>query len=501
VTTNYKIGWVSNGEWFNYKRTIPAGVYTAYSAGGADPIGTDIGGTLGIVTSGAGSSSQSVYSLGHFTGPSRNTWGDNNLVPLKVLGSEVGQTYGAQDTVFKLAGGEYTIRYTTRSGDLDWFTLAPVTGKNPVLARQPRALNSYRRDATLTWEIRDGNVAVNLADVKLMMGAAGGTLDDYTPAATIAPLTGPVSGVSVTFAAPEPIEPGVYAWQLMWNPGQMAEGTVTATVYPAPGAFVIEAEDFDYNTGQFNPLAGTTGQDVNVMPYLGGAYAGLDAAHTVDYGSNDGEDSPLYRDLTGQNKNMNDNLGGLYGADRGTFNVTTNYKLGWTDTSDWGNYTREFPEGNFNVFAALSFGGRDADGMRATLALVSDGVGTPDQTLVELGRFLADGSGDWGRNELVPLTNTEGNLQVVSMGGVQTVRFTMDSGDFDYFLLVPTDGVAQPKFTSITVDAGNITIEWTGGGVLEAAEAVTGPWAVIEGATSPYTTALTGTMRVFRVSQ
>ena len=34
---------------------------------------------------------------------------------------------------------------------------------------------------------------------------------------------------------------------------------------------------------------------------------------------------------------------------------------------------------------------------------------------------------------------------------------------------------------------GTITMEWTGGGKLEAAQTVTGPWQEVAGATSPYT--------------
>jgi hypothetical protein len=44
------------------------------------------------------------------------------------------------------------------------------------------------------------------------------------------------------------------------------------------------------------------------------------------------------------------------------------------------------------------------------------------------------------------------------------------------------------RFTKTTRNAdGSITIEWTGGGTLQAAGAVTGPWQDVAGATSPYT--------------
>ncbi|MBI2949137.1 MAG: discoidin domain-containing protein, partial [Verrucomicrobia bacterium] len=47
--------------------------------------------------------------------------------------------------------------------------------------------------------------------------------------------------------------------------------------------------------------------------------------------------------------------------------------------------------------------------------------------------------------------------------------------------------VAAAKFTKIARNAdGTITLEWTGGGTLEAATSVTGPWQAVTGATSPY---------------
>jgi len=53
--------------------------------------------------------------------------------------------------------------------------------------------------------------------------------------------------------------------------------------------------------------------------------------------------------------------------------------------------------------------------------------------------------------------------------------------------------VAGAKFTKFAKNAdGSITIEWTGGGTLQAAGAVTGPWQDVPGAASPYTFKPTG---------
>jgi hypothetical protein len=47
--------------------------------------------------------------------------------------------------------------------------------------------------------------------------------------------------------------------------------------------------------------------------------------------------------------------------------------------------------------------------------------------------------------------------------------------------------VEAPKFTKFTRNAdGTYTLEWTGGGTLQAAPSVTGPWQDVPGAASPY---------------
>jgi len=57
-------------------------------------------------------------------------------------------------------------------------------------------------------------------------------------------------------------------------------------------------------------------------------------------------------------------------------------------------------------------------------------------------------------------------------------------------------------FSGITRNRdGTITIRWSGGGTLEAAAAVNGPWQDVTGATSPYTFTPTGAMLFARIRQ
>jgi hypothetical protein len=243
--------------------------------------------------------------------------------------------------------------------------------------------------------------------------------------------------------------------------------------------FFIEAEDWNYDNGKAKPEA-------SAMPYFGGAYAGLSAVVGVDYSRGGSEpSSPLYRIGEAEEVPMdrtND-------RDRNINEVQVNFKIGWAGAPQWYNYTRDFPAGKFNVYAGISYDGTAAGQLHATLQDVA-GATTPDQTLTELGTFDAPGTnpvGGWGANGLVPLKDGSGNLVELALGGPKTLRYSVGSGDWDYMLFIPPVAV-PPKFTAWQLNAdGTMTLTWEGGGTLQAAPTVLGPWQDITGAASPFT--------------
>jgi len=294
-------------------------------------------------------------------------------------------------------------------------------------------------------------------------------------------------------------------WVKVSNPAATVtsgQGTPNPTVVlvKATGVFAIEAEDFDYDSGQ-------TKAEASVMPYLGGAYAGLSAVLGVDYQNDDDpgnnliDGHPLYRwggplgsNADDPNTNAtigNETPGGLFASTRmGEWTMTANYKIGWVGAGNWGNYTRTFPEPakEYYVFAAGSYDGVAASQLDGSLGVVTAGIGTATQTVQTLGTFNAPGTGDWSRNSLVALADSSGAMKTVQVGGKATIRWTYNSGDAEYLAFVPvTQGGAQPKITSIVKNAnGSITITWEGGGTLQAAESVLGPWQDVT-SSSPYT--------------
>lgn len=95
---------------------------------------------------------------------------------------------------------------------------------------------------------------------------------------------------------------------------------------------------------------------------------------------------------------------------------------------------------------------------------------------------------------------TEANVTALKGGGKPTA-LPASAGlvaYWDFNSLLATEGA---KFSKISIAAGNITMEWTGGGVLQRADSVTGPWTDVAGATSPRTVSATGTGGFYRIKQ
>lgn len=299
----------------------------------------------------------------------------------------------------------------------------------------------------------------------------------------------------------KPIHSGQY-WCIASNKNGTVRSAAVNVMVKAKGVFAIEAEDFDYDGGKTLPEA-------SVMPYLGGAYEGLSAIHGVDYLSNNGTDSPVYRGgavlEAGTAAPMANDMGGQFAITRmGEWEMTTNYKIGWIDGGDWGNYTRTFPSPakKYWVFAAQSYDGFDANQLNSNLGLVTAGVGTANQTVQALGRFNSVGSGGWSRNNIVALTDDAGAIKTVELGGKLTIRWNYSSGDVDWLAFVPAEeGPTAPGAAKIARSGNNVVIseDPPAGATVQSAPSVNGPWNDVGPA--PQTIAITGQERYFRLKR
>jgi hypothetical protein len=324
----------------------------------------------------------------------------------------------------------------------------------------------------------------------------GGLVDQVADASISVMLNGNAVTPTITTAGGEktiavtPADAGLTGWPAGTHDVAVSFGgrTISWTVavqdaFKTP-VFFIETEDFNNN--------GMAQASASVMPYMGGAYAGMSAVFDVDYNRADNTSSPEYR--LGENPNvpMNRNDGD---RDRGLGEVYTNYKLGWTAANQWYTYTRDIPAGEYNVYAAISHGETGAGVLDAALQLVEGA------TLTDLGVFSGTGTGGWGNNGLVPLTESAGGSMVALdwPGGPATVRYTINNGDHDFFMMVPA-AEAAAGFTGIVDNGdGTITLEWSNGGTLQSAADVNGPYSDVTGATSGQPITPTGANEYYRV--
>jgi len=374
----------------------------------------------------------------------------------------------------KINSGDTTLRYNLNSGDFDWFVLEKAAGSQPPQiisfspqGDAPRALlgGSIPSNGAIDVQISDMSTTVDTNKLKL-------TVDNVA----VTPQITKAGDITTVHYAPG-FKVGSHAYSLSITDSagntQTLAKNFTANVLGTPGQFLIEAEDFDYDSGKANPKKGTAGQDVDVMPYTGGAYNGLGAVLNVDYVNDDGNDSDLYR--KGESPNVNMDAPG--NPDRGLWTMTTNYKIGWVGDPDWQNYTRTVPAGDYNIYGALSydnFGG--AHRLNGEMQVVTGGLGTTNQTFQSLGTFDAPGTGGWGVNALVPLMDASGNIaKVTSDGKPHTLHYLAHSADTDYFLLVPASGTVTPPGTPkalISITGNTIKVDSDSGGTVQVASSL-----------------------------
>ncbi|MFO1457948.1 MAG: immunoglobulin domain-containing protein [Verrucomicrobiota bacterium] len=277
------------------------------------------------------------------------------------------------------------------------------------------------------------------------------------------------------------------------------------------GAFVIEMEDYNYDSGKTVAAAST-------MPLASGLYEGKDGIPDVDYhsgsvsGGADNENGNSYRNGwvdgsqvvhpapagTGGNLDVIIDDGGG-NTTRPDFTLGHNYKIGWGGTGNWFNYTRTFDAGTYAAVFVGSRDGRDAAAMGRTLALVTGDITKPEQATTVLGELTTGGTGAWSSNDNIPfLKPGSSDLATFDLSGTKTLRVTISSGDGDndaILLYKVNTVVTPPVITGVSVDGTKVTITWTGGGQLYATDVLGTAFNPVPGATGgsfTYDTALLG---------
>jgi hypothetical protein len=212
IAVDYKIGWNSAGEWYNYTRTFPDAVYKVYARISSDAERSTMRGALSEVTSDRTQPDQTLVQLGTFTAPKTMGWDTFTFVPLR-------DAVTGEDALVRLSG-ERTVRYTIVSPDHDINYLAFVpTGvdvlRPAVTSLSPNPLTSELPGQAvvpgqlLRAVISDRETAVDASSIKIYLDG-----EDVTAGATI---TDTGSGASVEYQLPETGAVVTRQVRLEWN--------------------------------------------------------------------------------------------------------------------------------------------------------------------------------------------------------------------------------------------------------------------------------------------
>jgi hypothetical protein len=252
--------------------------------------------------------------------------------------------------------------------------------------------------------------------------------------------------------------------------------TLTEEFLAAPPVVVIEAEDYNYELGQFQdnpPASGLNSAGVQVRGHGEGYFDALGgpdidyykAAHQLGAGV-----EPVYRleDFVGTQAGsvelqpgailVNDHRRQKYIVDD-----LPEYQVRRTEAGDWLNYTRTFAPGQYHVYLRVASKARQD-------VLLDRVTGDPtflDQTTSPLGVFQVPNLGMNSIYRHVPLTDENGNRLALDLSATQTVRLTMggEVGEFatrwtkalNYLLFLPV--VDEPPQA---VRLGNLQLDSNG---------------------------------------
>jgi hypothetical protein len=405
--SDYNLGWYDGGEWDNYTRTYPAGEYNIYLRGANGSGGTGVS-TMAVVTSGVGTLTQTTTNLGTFTQNSTGNWQGYSWTPLRDSGGNL----------VKFTGGSVVTLRHTSGGNLNpnFFAFFPAntnlpTLSNPFPVTGSQLTNTFSFGVQSTAGVTTNNIVVNVNGTNVSPVITGNQNNwtvtyphllpntTYTIVVTVTDLNGNTSSTTATF---DTINPNNYVW---------------------------EAEDYDYNDGQFfdNPQTNA----YNGLP----ADVGVDAFHTNPGGTY------TYRPT------------GLAGGAANDFPLRPKYtdpnnpqvdgSVGFFSNGSWANYTRNYPAGTYYVFGRFA---TQSAGTDAQLGEVTSGWGTTTQSSNILGSFTVPNTGSWTVYQYVPMRDASGNLATVTLNGstntLQVIRPTETPGTPDlnvnFMMLVPT---------------------------------------------------------------
>jgi len=312
-----------------------------------------------------------------------------------------------------------------------------ITGAYPDGTSLLQATNTF----TFTANSASG---FNLTNIDLVVNGV-----DVSSSCTITP-TLPSQSVTVSYAGLPQQSLNTAVMTAADSLGLVGSSSVTFDTFSATN-FIVKAEEFDHDSGQFIDNPDYTSYATNT------SYYGLNSVEEVDThkGPSTGDNQATdyrYDDGSGTQTQTPLAAGELPSPTRFGGSLVPSHMIGNWSSGEWQNYTKTFPAGNYNVYARLT----TSSGSTINWDQVTSGQGTTSQTTSRLGQFTYSGSGAF---QWVELTQN-GSPAVVNLGGVNTVRATTGGGaNADFYMLVPANS-SLPVINNVYPD-GNYLFENT----------------------------------------
>ena len=431
-STDYTVGFFSTGSALNYTRHYPVGLYNIYVRAANGAAGTPAG-NFSILTNGWGTTTQSGTNLGTVSVPPTGGWGTYGWFPIRDTAGNL--------VKFNPTGTTNTIRLTSAGeANYNFFLLAPANTNLPTLSGlYPDGTVQFQPTNKLVFTASSA-AGINSNAIQVALSITNITTHLTTNLFRTNGLT--VTGSSTSWAVSLSLVTNaayIATISVLDQNNNSASTTVRFDTYDP--AFTWEAEDYDYNNGQFISTPQTNG-------YLG--LAGVSGVDFVNLGN--ANETFVYRPVDG---GVADQVAGDSPRRPYVGSGLSDYNVGWFDSGEWINFTRVFPNGAFNVYARAANGQAASSGSIA-LGLVTSGAGTPTQTIANLGSATIPPTGGWQTYDWMPFRDTAGNLVKFTGAGQATVRITSGGGNNATYFMLITANTNLPTISQIYPDGSKL---------------------------------------------
>ncbi len=427
--TDYDVGWTDGGDFGQYTRHYPAGTYNLFvRAAGGSGVKTESADITVVLGS---ASISSAGSAPYKFGVKGRGWQSYDFMPVTDNAGNLVQI------TFDGSPSTLNVRQNQGGDNMNFFMLVPPA---PVLVSSVTITNVYP-DGTYQFQSTNvlafsasSPVAIHPAsDVSVQLAGTNlfgvGSVVSLTTANGLV-VTGSSSSINVTTPLASNM---VYTAFIQVSDANGIPASFTVTFDTIIPAYTFEAEDFNYGGGNF-----------------------FDNPQTNAYSGFDGED-PIDCHETNTGNNGGYNRAGLPGENAGDVPRQTHvglqdYDLGNTATGNWGNYTRTYPAGIYNIFVRVARGNGGTVTDAGKISVVTGDITQPNQTIQDLGKHDTPSTGNWQTYVWMPIINAGGSpARFVADGTVKTLRYTFDgAGDnLGFIMLLPADlRVNPPPFVS-----------------------------------------------------